>query len=121
MQRPDVPYIAVDFMKGKELDDVQENLTSGKFHPGSDAMFLYTTNKKTLKLNDLRVSAREESGVNFMSESKDSKNFFTELVTNYSSVEFLRGGKYIVARDFLTVKVWDVCQSKKPVCEVVLQ
>jgi serine/threonine-protein phosphatase 2A regulatory subunit B len=56
-----------------------------------------------------------------MSESKDSKNFFTELVTNYSSVEFLRGGKYIAARDFLTVKVWDVCQSKKPVCEVVLQ
>jgi len=33
----------------------------------------------------------------------------------------LRGGKYIAARDFLTVKVWDVCQNKKPVLEVTLQ
>lgn len=33
----------------------------------------------------------------------------------------MKNGKYIVARDFLTVKVWDVCQNKKPVLEVILQ
>ena len=43
------------------------------------------------------------------------------MISNYSSVEYLKGGKYIAARDFLTVKVWDVCQNKKPVLEVTLQ
>lgn len=121
MNRPDVPYITVDYLKGKEVEDVQENLTCGKFHPSSDSMFVYTTNKKGLKLNDLRASTREEAGVSFLTEGKETKNFFTDLVSSYSSVEFVRGGKYIAARDYLTVKVWDVCQTKKPVCEVILQ
>ena len=86
MNRPDVPYIAVDYLKGKEVEDVQENVTSGKFHPLSDSMFLYTTNKKVLKINDMRVSTREEAGVNFTCDSKETNNFFTELISNYSSV-----------------------------------
>lgn len=43
------------------------------------------------------------------------------MISNYSSVEFIKGGKYIAARDFLSVKIWDVCQSKKPLLEVTLQ
>ncbi len=65
---------------------MQENLTSGKFHPTSDSMFVYTTNKKALKMNDMRISTREEAGVNFTSDSKETKNFFTDLISNYSSV-----------------------------------
>ena len=59
MNRPDVPYIAVDYLKGQEVENVTENITSGKFHPRSDAIFVHTTNKKTLKLNDMRTSHRE--------------------------------------------------------------
>lgn len=33
----------------------------------------------------------------------------------------MRSGKYIATRDYLTVKVWDVCNSKKPVVSVVIQ
>jgi hypothetical protein len=43
------------------------------------------------------------------------------MISNYSSLEFLRSGKYIAARDYLTVKVWDVGQGRKPVYEVILQ
>lgn len=70
MHRPDVPYVALDYLKGQEVEDVKENITSGKFHPSSDSMFVYTTNKKTLKLNDMRASTREEAGVNFLSQQK---------------------------------------------------
>ena len=59
--------------------------------------------------------------MNFLTNQKETKNFFTEMISNYSSLEFLRSGKYIAARDYLTVKVWDVCQGRKPVYEVILQ
>jgi serine/threonine-protein phosphatase 2A regulatory subunit B len=85
-------------------------------------MLAYGTNKKTLKIHDMRASSREvEAGVSFKYEEKENKNFFTDLVSSYTSVEFLKNGKYIAARDFLTVKVWDVCNNKKPVLDVTLQ
>ncbi len=43
------------------------------------------------------------------------------MISNYSSVQFLKKGKYIAARDFLTVKIWDVCQNKQPVFQINLQ
>jgi serine/threonine-protein phosphatase 2A regulatory subunit B len=43
------------------------------------------------------------------------------LIENYSSVEFLKNGKYIAARDYLSVKVWDLANTKKPLMNVSLQ
>lgn len=56
-----------------------------------------------------------------MFEQKTAKNFFTELIENYSSVEFLKNGKYLAARDYLTVKVWDLANTKKPLLNIGLQ
>ena len=82
----------------------------------------YGTNKKTLKIHDMRMSANQnETGMKLMFEQKTAKNFFTELVQNYSSVEFLKNGKYLAARDYLTVKVWDLANTKKPILNIGLQ
>ena len=43
------------------------------------------------------------------------------MISSYSSVDFIKGGKFIVSRDFLTVKVWDVCNTKKPVNTITVQ
>jgi serine/threonine-protein phosphatase 2A regulatory subunit B len=43
------------------------------------------------------------------------------MISSYSSADFLKGGKYLVSRDFLTVKIWDVCNTKKPVGVVSVQ
>jgi|694.fasta_scaffold135786_1 hypothetical protein len=43
------------------------------------------------------------------------------MVSAYSSVEFLKGGKYLAARDFLTVKLWDTANTKKPLFQVSVQ
>jgi serine/threonine-protein phosphatase 2A regulatory subunit B len=55
-----------------------------------------------------------------MSEQEDpsKKNFFTEIVTSISDACFSRNGKYIFSRDFLTVKVWDLAMTNKPVTTV---
>jgi len=43
------------------------------------------------------------------------------MISSYSSANFIKNGKYIISRDFLTVKVWDICNAKKPVTTVTVQ
>lgn len=83
-------------------------------------MFLIGSDKGALKLGDLRSSSVINNGANFISE-KGVKNFFTEMVTSYSAVSFIKGGKYIAARDYLNVKIWDVANPSKPVSTICLQ
>ncbi|CAM6001877.1 unnamed protein product [Sphagnum balticum] len=92
-------------------------------HSLSDSLFIYGTNKGTLRLADLRIAAcNDNTALNFKSEVVGGqKNFFTEMISSYSSVDFLKGGKFIVSRDFMTVKVWDVCNTKKPINTVTVQ
>ncbi len=50
-------------------------------------------------------------------EDKDAhanRNFFTEIISSISDVTYSKNGKYIFSRDFLSVKVWDVAMSNKP-------
>ena len=57
LNKPDKPYVVVDYLKGKQVEEAKENITTGKFHPTSDSILAYGTNKKTLKLYDMRVSS----------------------------------------------------------------
>lgn len=43
------------------------------------------------------------------------------MISSYSSLTFLNNSKYIATRDFLGVKVWDVCKTDKPVLSITLQ
>lgn len=48
-------------------------------------------------------------------EDPASKSFFSEIISSISDVRFSRDGRYILARDYLTLKIWDVNMDKKPV------
>lgn len=43
------------------------------------------------------------------------KSFFSEIIQSISDVRFSRDGRYILARDYLTLKIWDVNMERKPV------
>ena len=51
-------------------------------------------------------------------EDPSKRNFFTEIVSSISDATFSKDGRYIFARDFLNVKVWDVNMSNKPVATI---
>lgn len=72
---------------------------------------------------DLRVSVlSDNNAINFKNETgSQQKNFITDMISSYSGGEFLRNGKYIATRDFLTVKIWDLCNAKKPLQNIVIQ
>ena len=48
-------------------------------------------------------------------EDPSSRSFFSEIISSISDVRFSTDGRYILSRDYLTVKIWDVNMEKQPV------
>lgn len=48
-------------------------------------------------------------------EDPASKSFFSEIITSVSDIKFTRDGRYIISRDYMTIKVWDINMENKPV------
>ncbi len=48
-------------------------------------------------------------------EDPASRSFFSEIISSISDVRFSYDGRYILSRDYLTVKIWDVAMERQPV------
>ena len=48
-------------------------------------------------------------------EDPSSRSFFSEIISSISDVRFSHDGRYILSRDYLTVKIWDVNMERSPV------
>lgn len=48
-------------------------------------------------------------------EDPSSRSFFSEIISSISDVRFSSDGRYILSRDYLTVKIWDINMENKPV------
>lgn len=104
-------------LKPENFEELSEVITASQFHPFVDNQFIFSTSKGVIKLGDLRKSSVcDHTAISF--EDKDAnvnKNFFTEIISSISDVTFSKDGRYIFSRDFLSVKVWDINMSNKPV------
>lgn len=43
------------------------------------------------------------------------RNFFSEIITSISGIKFSNSGRYVISRDFVSVKVWDINMNSRPV------
>lgn len=48
-------------------------------------------------------------------EDPTSRSFFSEIISSISDVKFSHNGRYMMTRDYLSVKVWDLTMEKEPV------
>ena len=48
-------------------------------------------------------------------EDPSNRSFFSEIISSISDVRFSHSGRYLISRDYLSVKVWDVLMDTKPV------
>ncbi|XP_009645308.1 serine/threonine-protein phosphatase 2A 55 kDa regulatory subunit B beta isoform [Egretta garzetta] len=68
-------------------------------------------------INDMRTSALCDRHAKFFEEPEDPSNrsFFSEIISSISDVKFSHSGRYIMTRDYLTVKVWDLNMENRPI------
>ncbi|KAL9937535.1 hypothetical protein V8E36_003944 [Tilletia maclaganii] len=104
-------------IKPVNMEELTEVITAAEFHPQHCNQFVYSSSKGTIKLADMRESALCDQHAKLFEEEEDpsTKSFFSEIISSISDVKFSRDGRYILSRDYLTLKIWDINMDSKPV------
>eukprot|EP00246_Nothoceros_aenigmaticus_P012050 TRINITY_DN3560_c0_g1_i1.p1 TRINITY_DN3560_c0_g1~~TRINITY_DN3560_c0_g1_i1.p1 ORF type:complete len:272 (-),score=36.41 TRINITY_DN3560_c0_g1_i1:770-1480(-) len=99
------------------MEDLTEVITSAEFHPTHCNTLAYSSSKGTIRLIDMRQSALCDKHCKLFEEQEapGSRSFFTEIIASISDIKFARGGRYILSRDYMTLKLWDVNMEAAPV------
>nr|KAJ0218586.1 hypothetical protein LSAT_V11C300110480 [Lactuca sativa] len=104
-------------MKPANMDDLTEVITSAEFHPSHCNMLAYSSSKGSIRLLDLRQSALCDNHSKLFEEHEPqgSRSSFTDIISSISDIKFAKGGRYILSRDYMTLKLWDINMGPGPV------
>ncbi|KAL1533440.1 Serine/threonine protein phosphatase 2A 55 kDa regulatory subunit B beta isoform [Salvia divinorum] len=104
-------------VKPTNMEDLTEVITSAEFHPTHCNTLAYSSSKGSIRLIDLRQSALCDSHSKIFEEQEapGSRSFFTEIIASISDVKFARDGRYLLSRDYMCLKLWDVNMDSGPV------
>ncbi|XP_024994572.1 serine/threonine protein phosphatase 2A 55 kDa regulatory subunit B beta isoform-like isoform X1 [Cynara cardunculus var. scolymus] len=104
-------------VKPANMEDLTEVITSAEFHPSHCNMLAYSSSKGSIRLLDLRQSALCDTHSKLFEENEPpgSKSFFTDIISSISDIKFAKGGRYILSRDYMTLKLWDINMGSGPV------
>ncbi|PGH03008.1 protein phosphatase 2 (formerly 2A), regulatory subunit B [Blastomyces parvus] len=104
-------------IKPANMEELTEVITAAEFHPTSCNWFMYASSKGTIKLADMRQSALCDQHHKQFEQEEDvsTRSFFSEIISSISDVRFSNDGRYILSRDYLTVKIWDVNMERQPI------
>ncbi|KAG5021326.1 hypothetical protein AAZX31_07G010900 [Glycine max] len=104
-------------VKPANMEDLTEVITSAEFHPTHCNTLAYSSSKGSIRLVDLRQSALCDSHAKLFEEQEapGSRSFFTEIIASISDIKFGKDGRYILSRDYMTLKLWDINMDSGPV------
>jgi len=104
-------------IKPANMEELTEVITAAEFHPTECSTFVYSSSKGTIRLCDMRQQALCDNHSKMFEEPEDPTNrsFFSEIISSISDVKFSHNGRYLLTRDYLSVKVWDLHMDSKPI------
>lgn len=100
-------------IKPTNMEDLSEVITSAEYHPHHCHLFAYSSSRGAIKLCDMRQSALCDNHrlVFEQEENPQDRSFFSEIIASVSDIAFSPCGRYILSRDYLTVKLWDLVNT----------
>ncbi|KAJ6698107.1 PROTEIN PHOSPHATASE PP2A REGULATORY SUBUNIT B [Salix purpurea] len=104
-------------VKPANMEDLTEVITSAEFHPTHCNILAYSSSRGSIRLVDMRQSALCDSHTKLFEEQEvpGSRSFFTEIIASISDIKFAKDGRYILSRDYMTLKLWDINMDSGPV------
>ncbi|KAF2945873.1 hypothetical protein DAI22_02g248900 [Oryza sativa Japonica Group] len=105
-------------MKPADMEDLVEVITSAEFHPSSCSLLAFGSSRGFVRLVDLRQSALCDRNVRIFQDRGNSvqpRTLFTEIISCISDVKFTGDGKYLLTRDYMNLKLWDLRVESSPV------
>jgi len=110
-------YNIID-LKPKDIEELSEVITHLEFHPKRSDTFIISSSKGYICLCDLRKNSQfDKATTTYMVEEDPSKkNFFTDIINSVSRAKIHpENDNYIFSRDYLSLHIWDVRNTKGPV------
>lgn len=104
-------------MKPSNMEDLTEVITSAEFNPVHCNLFAYGSSRGFIHLVDMRQSALCDHSAIILQDgdSRGLKSFFTEIIVSISDMKFSKDGRYILTRDYMNLKLWDMHMNSSPV------
>lgn len=116
-------YNIVD-IKPEAMEDLTEVITSAQFAPSHCHIMIHSSSKGVIKIGDMRASALMDHQAKVLKSPPtldESRSFFSEIISSISDAKFSPDGRYIVSRDYMSLKLWDVNMDSRPVKTIRLQ
>lgn len=117
-----VSFNLVD-IKPDNMEELTEVITSVQSHPIESNSLIYSSSRGAIKVCDLRQSAIVSHYAKVYMDhtpANTNKSFITDILNSISDIQYSCDGRFIVARDYLTVKIWDVRVESRPVKSISL-
>jgi len=104
-------------IKPENMEELSEVITCAEFHPHDCAQFAYCTSKGLVRLCDLRSHALCDNPARTLCVPEDpsNKSFFSEIISSISDMKFSNDGRFLLTRDYMTLKLWDLSMEREPV------
>lgn len=108
--------LAVIDLKPPDLTEVDELITVARFHPHHCCYLLHGSSKGVIRQVDLRQKALMDRGAQttFQIKTGGKKTYFSEITDSILDAKFSQDGRYILARDYMTVRLWDTHMPSQP-------
>lgn len=116
LERESDAFTIVD-IKPENMEDLTEVITSAEFHPSQCNLFAYSSSKGSIRVADMRQNALCHNHVQMFDspELPGTKSFFSEIIASISDIKFSRDGRFLLSRDYLNLKLWDLRNESQPV------
>lgn len=103
-------------IKPANMEDLTEVITSAEFHPQHCNVFAYSSSKGCIRLADMRNAALCDKHAKAFEEvdTSGNKSFFSEIIASISDIRFSRDGRYVMSRDYMNLKLWDLAMESRP-------
>ncbi|XP_040998446.1 serine/threonine protein phosphatase 2A 55 kDa regulatory subunit B beta isoform-like isoform X4 [Juglans microcarpa x Juglans regia] len=107
----------INSISNNRCNSLTEVITSAEFHPTHCNMLAYSSSRGSIRLIDMRQSALCDTHSKLFEEQEvpASRSFFTEIIASISDIKFAKDGRYILSRDYMTLKLWDINMDSGPV------
>jgi len=101
--------------KPTNMNELNEVITCSEFHPKDPHTFVYASSKGLVRMADMRIQAICDKTMRTYTDKKEKKSFFSEVIGSISDIKFSNDGRYVLARDYLKMKIWDLAMESEPV------
>mmetsp|Transcript_15267 Transcript_15267/g.24810 ORF Transcript_15267/g.24810 Transcript_15267/m.24810 type:complete len:520 (-) Transcript_15267:1377-2936(-) len=133
IERENSAYNLVD-IRPEDMQTLNEVITVTEMDDSKCNIFAYGTNTGVIRLCDMREKARcdtaarefvagvsasnktlqKKSKSGSSGDSGASKSFMQDMLGTISDLKFVQHGERIVARDYLSIKIWDTRMESRP-------